>query len=49
MHIDEVSGEEHTHRSEKEVDAKREGDDLQGSSREGIFATVALRSATESE
>jgi len=46
MHIDEGSGEEHTHRSEKEADVKRERDDLQGSSREGIFATVALKSAT---
>jgi len=46
MHIDEGSGEEHTHRSEEEADVKRERDDLQGSSREGIFATIALKSAT---
>src|SRR5260370_130547 len=46
MHIDEGSGEGRTARSEKEADVKRERDDLQGSSREGIFATVALKSAT---
>jgi hypothetical protein len=46
MHIDEGSREEHTQRSEKEADIKRESDDLQGSSHEGIFATLALKSAT---
>src|SRR5690242_6345517 len=46
MHIDEESGEEHTDRSEKEAGVKRDRDDLQGSSRDGNFATVALESAT---
>src|SRR5258708_11570754 len=46
MHIDEGSREEHTQRSEKEADVKRGGDNLQGSSQEGIFATFALKSAT---
>src|SRR5260370_39677860 len=47
MHIDEGSREEHTQRSEKEADVKRGGDNLQGSSQEGIFATFALKSATK--
>src|SRR3989442_6463099 len=46
MHMDERGTEEHTQRSEKETDVQGERDDLQGSSREGIFATLALKSAT---
>ena len=46
MLIDEGNREEHTRRSEKEADVKRERDNLEDSSREGIFATPALNSAT---
>ncbi len=46
MRIDEGSREEHAHYSDKEADVQRKRDNLQGSSREGIFATPALNSAT---
>src|SRR6266567_3517141 len=45
MHTDEGSREEHAHRGEKEVDVKRERDNLQGSSPEDVLATTALKSA----
>src|SRR6266567_7072778 len=50
MHTDERSREEHTRRDSglsvaKEADVKREGDNLQGSSPEDVFATTALKSA----
>ncbi|TMD28316.1 MAG: pentapeptide repeat-containing protein, partial [Chloroflexi bacterium] len=46
MRIDEGSREEHAHQSDKVEDVQRKKDNLQGSSREGIFATPALNSAT---
>src|SRR6266516_456997 len=50
MHTDERSREEHARRDSglsvaKEADVKREGDNLQGSSPEDVFATTALKSA----
>src|SRR5207302_1928567 len=46
MRIDEGSREEHAHQSDKVEDVQRKKDNLQGSSREGIFTPPALNSAT---
>src|SRR5947209_1200036 len=46
MRIDEGSREEHAHKSDKVEDVQRKKDNLQGSSREGIFTPPALNSAT---
>ncbi len=52
MHTDEESRKEHTRRDSglplsKEADVKRERDNLQGASPDGIFATTTLNRATE--